>query len=88
MRPLVAYLILEPERDSPFREIIRSQLHFDSVAWHETDVVFTHTPAHVSNNNMAVLELDSELRPRQGLNDLPSELDHFLLASHKLLVLF
>lgn len=46
--------------------------------------MFAHFAAHVSDDDMAILEFYPKLGIGQRLNDFAREFNHFFLTSHKL----
>ena len=69
--------------DSPLRKVVRGQLDRHAVPWHDADVVLPHLAGDVSYNLMAVLEFDTKLSTRKGLDNRSRQLDHLLISCHR-----
>lgn len=61
---------LKPERDSCLCEIIRADLHFDVIAWQDSNAVFPQLSSQVSNDFAVVFEFHSEVARRQTFKNL------------------
>lgn len=61
---------LKPERDSCLCEIIRADLHFDVIAWQDTDAIFSQLPSQMTNDFAVVFEFHSEATRRQTFKNL------------------
>ncbi len=56
---------LEAVRDSTFCEIIRADLYFDIISWHDTDSELPQLPGKMSNDFLLVFERNSEMATRE-----------------------
>src|SRR5215212_6933148 len=68
-----------PVRDPAAREVVRRQLHLHLVAREDPDVVLPHLPRDRGENAVPSVDFDAKHRARQGLGDLPFDLDRVLL---------
>src|SRR5215204_5696281 len=68
--------------DAAAREIVRGELDLDLVAREDADVVLAHLPRDRREDIVPALDLDSEHRARQGLDDLALDLDLLFLCGH------
>ena len=75
----VRYL-LEAISDSTAFQIIDGQLYGYSISWENLDVVHAHLSGDVSQNGVAVLQLNLEHSVRQGLNNLTFELNYIVFS--------
>jgi len=63
--PSLAFAI----RDSALTKIVRSQLNRNAVTGYDTDVMLPHLACDMSYDLMAILEFDTKLSTREGLED-------------------
>lgn len=66
--------LLVPIRDTTPGEVVRRQLDGDVVAGKDTDIVHAHLTGDMREHRMPVLQLDTEHRVGQRLDDLPLKL--------------
>src|SRR5881227_171477 len=80
----VPYLLLVPVDDPTAGQVVRRELHDDTVLRKDADVVLPHLAADVRQNAVPVGELDAEHGVRQRLDDAPLDLDGAFLLRHVL----
>src|SRR5688500_10953441 len=68
--------------DAPAGEVVRTQLHYDSVLGQDADVVLPHLAADVSQDLVAILKLDPEHGVRERLDDPALHLDGSVFLGH------
>lgn len=68
-----------PIDDTCAMEVVRRDLDAYAVAGEDADAEPPHLARHVAEHLVTVVELHAEHRVREGLYDLPFELDLFLL---------
>src|SRR5579884_409457 len=66
--------------DATTAEVVGRELHLHPVAGQDPDVVHPHLPGDVREHLVAVLQLDSEHRVRQRLDDRPLDEDRVVLG--------
>src|SRR5262245_52916346 len=71
--------LAETEGDAAAGEVVRGQLHLDSVTRKDPDVVLSHLPGDRGEHLVTSLELDAEHRAREGLYHLALDLDLLVL---------
>jgi len=69
--------------DSALTEIVRSQLNRNFVTRYDANEVFPHLSSDVRYDSMSILELDTKLSTRKGLDNRPRKLNHFFIAGHR-----
>src|SRR3990172_12615517 len=79
----IAPALLESIRDPATRQVVRRQLDADPVARKDPDEVHAELAADVGEYPMTVLELDSEHRIGQRLDDRTLDLDRVLLGHRR-----
>ena len=52
---------LESDRDSSLCEIVRADLNFDIVTWHDADAIFSQLASQMTDNLLIVFEFHSEV---------------------------
>lgn len=77
--PVSNIILLQTKSNATLCQIVGGQLDLDPVSRHQADVVFAHTPAHVSNDIMTVFKLHPKLGVWQRLNNLASKFNNFLI---------
>src|SRR5687768_6273180 len=75
--------LLGAENDASAGQVVGRELHGDLVAREDADVVHAHLPGNVSQHDMTVLELHSECRVRQGLDDFTLHLDRLFFGHYR-----
>src|SRR6476469_7059324 len=77
-------LLLVPVDDATAGQVVRRQLHHDTVFREDADVVLPHLAADVRQDLVTVGELDAEHGVRQRLDNAPLDLDGAFLLRHVL----
>src|SRR5699024_4765371 len=75
-------LLLVAVDDASAGQVIRRQLHYNTVLWENTDVVLTHLAGNVSKDLVPMIELDTEHCVWQRLDDAPLYLNCAFLRHH------
>ena len=68
--------------DTASGEVVGAQLDDNSILGQDADVVLTHLSRNVAENHVAILELHTEHRVRQGLNDRAFHLNDAVFLRH------
>lgn len=76
-------LMSEPLDDPAFRKIVRAQFDDDAVAREKTDIVDAHLSGDMTENLMAIVELDAKCRTWKRLEHFPLHPDNLFVISHK-----
>jgi hypothetical protein len=69
------YRLLVPVRDPTAGQVVWRHFYDNPIVWQNPDVVHPHLATNVSQNLMAIVELDPEHRIWQGLTNSPLHLD-------------
>lgn len=77
--------LLEAIGDAAAVEVVDRQLHRNSVAGQDLDVVHAHLAGNVGENGMTVLEFHLEHRVGQGFEHRALEFDYIFLSQKSLL---
>src|SRR5262245_37403475 len=64
-------------RDPSLAQVIRGKLHRDRVAGDNADEILAHAAGDMGCHHLAVLQLDAELRVREGLADSAGHFNAF-----------
>ena len=83
LKLLTSWLSRLAVRNPTLRKIVRCQLYGNAVARYDPDEMLPHLTRDVSYNLMAVLEFDSKLSARKGLNYRTRKLNDFFTPGHK-----
>ena len=67
--------LLVAVRDPTSFEIVRSELHLDTIARQDSDVVHAHLSRNMCQNFMAILEFDPKHGIGKGLSNCPLQYD-------------
>src|SRR5674536_361049 len=74
--------LLEPVRDPASAEVVGRKLHLDPVDGQDADVVHAHLAGDVGEHFVVVVEMHSEHRVGQRLDDLAFDLDGLFFVRH------
>ena len=66
---MMLFLFLVPECDAPFGQVVGAHLAFHAIARQNLDVVHTHLAGDVGHDSVPILELDTEARIGERLQD-------------------
>ena len=66
---MMLFLFLVPERDAAFAQIVRAHLDFHAITRQNLDVVHAHLARDVGHDGVPILELDTETRIGERLQD-------------------
>ena len=70
-------------RDAAAREVVRAHLDPDSIAEQDTNAKLAHFPARVRQKLVPIIELDFELRIRQGVDHRAVHFDRVVLRQRR-----
>ena len=79
----MALFLLVSIDDATAGEVVGRKLHDHSVVRQDADVVHAHLAADVGKHLVAVVELNTEHRVRQGLKNRSLELDCSVFLGHE-----